>query len=176
MQTELSRYSVGRSANVTLDKIQERKEFIISLCLAGMTNDTILKQVNIMSDQMQWGQLHSIRSIERTIASHFNDDQRMSLEELRSYQAGLREAAFAQQAMLIEKAVLHVHRKKEWVPFEYVSALYKIFKMMQMMVDNRGWNYSKLPAKRMVECGYEKPRRVSWKSAWRSYEVMNRPR
>lgn len=172
MHPALSRQNVGRSANVTLDKIQERKDFIVALCLAGMTKHTILEQVNMLSDQKQWGQLGSIRSIERTIAEHFSDNQRMSLEELRAYQHGLREAAFAQQEMLIEKAVLFRVRKKDWLPFEYVDALYKTFKMMQQMIDNRGWNYSRLPMKRMVQCGFPKPRRTRWKDAWRSYAVL----
>jgi ubiquitin-protein ligase len=68
MDTAILHPNVGRSANVTLDKIQERKEFIISLCLAGMTKYTILEQVNMLSDLKKWGQLGSVRSIERTIA------------------------------------------------------------------------------------------------------------
>jgi hypothetical protein len=176
MDTAILHPNVGRSANVTLDKIQERKEFIISLCLAGMTKYTILEQVNMLSDLKKWGQLGSVRSIERTIAEHFNDNDGMSLQELRSYQAGLREAAFAQQEKLIERASLHLLRKKNWFPFEYVDAIYKIAKMRQQMIDNRGWNYSRLPMKRMEQCGFPKPRRIRWKDAWRSYAALARYR
>lgn len=176
MLSALARQNVGRSANVTLDRIQERKDFIVTLYLAGMTKQTILEQVNMISDLKQWGQLGSIRSIERTIAEHFNDNEVMSIEELRSYQAGLREAAFAQQENLIERASMHLLKKKDWLPFEFVDAVYKIAKMRQQMIDNRGWNYSRLPMKRMVECGFPKPRRIRWKDAWRSYAVLARHR
>jgi hypothetical protein len=172
MHTAPVTQNVGRSANVTLDRIQERKEFIVSLYVAGMTKRTILEQVNLMSGVKEWGQLSSIRSIERTIAEHFIDNEVMSLEELRSHQAGMREAAFAQQEKLIEMASLHLLKKKDWFPFEYVDALYKLAKMRQQMIDNRGWNYSRLPMKRMEQCGFPKPRRTNWKQAWRSYAVL----
>ncbi len=164
--------NVGRSADVTLDKIQERKEFIVSMCIAGMTKYTILEQVNRMSDLKQWGQLGSVRSIERTIAEHFNDNEYMSLEELRSYQAGMREAALAQQEKLIELASLHLLKKKDWCPFEFTDAIYKVAKMRQMVIDSRGWNYSRLPLKRMEQCGFPKPRRTRWKDAWRRSAVL----
>lgn len=172
MHTALIRPNVGRSANVTLDRIQQRKEFIVSMYVAGMTKHTILQQVNLMSGVQEWGQLGSVRSIERTIAEHFNDNEVMSVEELRSHWAGMREAAFAQQEKLIEMASLHLLRKKNWCPFEYADAIYKIAKMRQQMIDNRGWNYSRLPLKRMEQCGFPKPRRTDWKRAWRNYAAL----
>ncbi len=160
--------NVGRSANVSLERIQERKEFIIAACLAGLTKESILRQVNLLSDEKQWGKLGSVRSIERAIAGHFNEENRMSLPELQSYQAGLREAAFAQQELLIEKAVLHLYKTKEFQPFEYMQEILGIFRMMQRLVENRGWNYSKLPVKRMAQCGFIPQRRRN-KDAWSAW-------
>ncbi len=168
--------NVGRSASVSLEKIQERKEFIVAAYIAGLTKDSILQQVNSLSDQMQWGKLGSVRSIERTIAQHFGDTgmQGMSLSEIRSYQAGLREADFARMEKLIEKAAIHVYfTQREWQPFEYMKALKTMFMMMQKMVDNRGWNLSKIPMARMHECGFQKQRRRN-KAAWHAFSVLNK--
>ena len=106
-----------------------------------MNNPDIHKQVNAMANEREWGEVSS-RTVERDIVKFYEERNPITPEDYEMF-FNLREANLAQLELIIEKMSIHIMRKKEWKPFEYISALAKLFNMQYKYMTLQNWNYTK---------------------------------
>ena len=142
-EIKLTSSTSGRKTWINNIKVKERKAFIISMRLMGFTTSTIQQQVINMSWIKEWGRV-TLRTIQLTISEHC---KRYPLDKIQAYQLDytMREAEFAKQEHLIEKANIYAMSKPKeaWRPNEYIYILRSISQMRDKLIENRNWNASK---------------------------------
>ncbi|MBU0766941.1 hypothetical protein KKF55_04130 [Patescibacteria group bacterium] len=137
--------SRGRTPGIQLSKNKQRNEFIVGMFVAGYTATTILKNVNRLAQDSDWGELATERSVKRIISEHFQGHP-MSAAEAKAYDFGRREAALAQQQKLYEDLALHLRKREkagDLSPYEFQYTKRIMANMLQKIIENNGWNASK---------------------------------
>lgn len=134
----------GRAPGATQALINERNDWIIGLYMMGLSTKSIKKSLDNIRHKRGWPAVTSSMQILRIISKHYQDN-RPAVEDLTEYKEGLKEAAFDQQELLIEKAVMYMQRRddKSWKPFEFMSALKQLYDMRQQLIENQNWNASR---------------------------------
>ena len=127
---------------VTQSNIQKRREYAVNLKLAGLSIDTILKQVNGKDPVELWGVI-SRQALEKDIAEYFRRNKAGSLENF-DHADRMREAHIAQMEKVIERLAIHIAQTKKWKSFEYADALEKLMKMQNTIVEIQNWNLGRL--------------------------------
>lgn len=128
----------GRKA-ISDTVLKERREYTVSLNLMGMSNSTILRQINSMAVQKGWGEV-SLRTVELDIAAYFRENRVLSIQDY-DHKDQLRTAHVLQMKKVIEKMSLHIHDKQyKWKPFEYAAALTELHKMLMDLAQVENWN------------------------------------
>jgi hypothetical protein len=128
----------GRNA-VPIELVEARREYSVGLKLAGVSNATIVKQINNLASIKGWGRV-SRRTIDRDIANYFRKNKPLSNEDY-DHLEQLRVAFLAQMELTLEKASLHMAKQsKTWKPFEYMAGLESLHKMQMNYAELQNWN------------------------------------
>lgn len=134
--------NIGRNP-VPLDAVAKRREYAAELSRSGLSNATVLKKVNELARQNQWGEI-SLRQLQRDISDFYRQqgygDQ--SIDQARY----LRENRFAQLDAIVEMMRLHIAQKDQdgsWVKGERAHSLKILFGMMARMAELNGWDFGK---------------------------------
>jgi hypothetical protein len=136
---------VGRKS-IPKELLEERRNWAVGLKLAGLSINSILKQVNLQADIKGWGDV-TRRTIERDIADYFRKNRALTVQDY-DHLDQMREALLAQMEAAIEKLSLFIANKptgpdgkrRDWKPFEYVDAMEKLFKMQMSYAELQNWN------------------------------------
>jgi len=121
-----------------LSLIEERKDFEVSLKLAGMSITSIVKQVNIQATIKRWGEV-SRQMVERDIADHFRKNRVLTIQD-HDHLENMRSVLLEQIELNIERMALHIANKKDWKAFEKQDAIEKLHKMHCSYAEIQNWN------------------------------------
>lgn len=143
--------TMAQSKNI----IDKKRKFICDLYVMWMSAETIFDQCKIKAKVEGWIPYSNIQTVKAVISEEFKERNELQNQEVDEHIEGLKQAMFAQQEKLIEKASLYISEKAPlkdkdwkitrdaWKPFEYISALKETFLMRQQMIENRNFNDSK---------------------------------
>lgn len=125
--------------------LEERRDMELELKTAGLSNRSILREVNQLNSKKHWGSI-TVRTLERDIATYYRQGRDAdSFEEADTFER-LRDGHLAQIEHTIEQLVLHIaekNRTNSWLAFEKVAALEKLHKMQVNFTELQGWNLSR---------------------------------
>lgn len=123
---------------------QARNEMILSFYLMWLSVDTIQKTINAKAIESGWEPILDVDNMYRLISKE--SKKRVPEWNLKEHLEWLRQAAYARQEILIEKAAVFVSKmdSNKMKPFEYMTNIEKLFQMMQQAVENRNWNESRM--------------------------------
>lgn len=128
----------GRKS-IPVSLLQERRDYVVALKLAGLSMSSILKQVNHMAASKNWGVITQY-TIERELADYYSKNRVLDYHD-QQHNENLRRAYIDQMEKTIEKLSFHIaDKKKKWKPFEYISALTELYKMQMAFLEAQNWN------------------------------------
>lgn len=141
--------NTGRNP-VPLDAVAKRREYAAELSRSGLSSATVLKKVNELARQNQWGEI-SLRQLQRDIADFYRQqgygDQ--SIDQARY----LRENHLARMEATVELQRLHIAQNDQngsWVKGERAHSLKILFGMMTRMAEINGWDFGKVASAAMM--------------------------
>ena len=83
------------------------------------------------------------RSVITVVADYYRSN-RASIKDMKDETDALREAALARQEEIVEKLSIHINNNRSSMKnWEYVQAMAELFKMQQLLMENRNWNASR---------------------------------
>ena len=130
--------SIGRKP-ISTALLEERRQHTAALKLAGMSYQTIVKDVNNRSKVKGWGEV-TLLTVIRDISAYYRANKVVDLEDY-DYYDNLRTAHIHQIEKVIEKMSLHVYDKKyKWKPFEYMAALTELHKAQVNLTEIQNWH------------------------------------
>lgn len=133
--TQLS--NVGRKP-IPETLLKERKDYTVSLKIAGMSTATILKMVNSKAVVKGWGEVTRL-TVERDIADYYRKNRVLTAEDF-DHLDNMRQSIIDNMEVNIEKMILHIKGNKNWKPFEYITALVELNKMYMNYAELQNWN------------------------------------
>ncbi len=124
--------------------VEQRQEYAVNLKIAGLTVDSIHKQVNAKAASAGWKEV-SRKQIYIDIADYYRKNKALTVQDYDHIEQ-MREAHLDQTEKTIEKLSLHIAGKKpsDWKPFEYAEALEKLHKMQMNLAEMQNWNHGKI--------------------------------
>lgn len=142
----------GRNA-IPASLLKERREYTMGLRQAGISIETIVKDINNKDTVKNWGTV-TRRTVERDIARYYRENTALQVDDY-DHLDQLRESHISQMEKIIEELVLHIRSKEEtmidpntgkpkvittWKPFEKIQALKELFRMYMDLAEVRNWN------------------------------------
>jgi hypothetical protein len=127
-----------------LSLVEERRNYAVSLKIAGLSIESIQKQVNAQAASKGWKEV-TRRQITQDIADYYRKNKSLTVQDY-DHLEQKREAHIDQIEKTIEKLSIHIARKKpnEWKPFEYAEALAQLHKMQMNLAEIQNWNYGRI--------------------------------
>jgi len=157
MEEDLVRKSGGRNKGVTKELLLERRAYALSLRQAGLTIESIVKDINSKSLVKKWGTV-SYKLIQLELSKHYSEQKQHLIDSLPGSDDAKRESQIAQLEKTIEQMVLYMKAKEwtevdeitgkvikrdDWRPFEKITALKELFKMQSQLAEIQNWNLGK---------------------------------
>jgi len=124
--------------------LNERRKMEVMLKTSGLTNLSVLQEINRLSESKFWGKI-SMRTLESDIAAHFREHKVITLYE-HDHIKMMRECHLAQMENTMEELslmILEKDKNNSWKSFEKAAALEKLYKMRVTYAEMQGWNLSK---------------------------------
>jgi hypothetical protein len=124
--------------------LNERRKMAVMLKTSGLTNLSVLQEINRLADTKFWGKI-TLRTLESDIAAHFREHKAISIYE-EDHLDMMRQAHLAQMENTIEEMALIImekNKKSTWKPFEKAAALEKYHRMQLNFAQIQGWDFSK---------------------------------
>lgn len=130
----------GRKS-ISRELLNARRTYTVGLRSAGMRNSAIQREVNSMAHERRWGKV-SLRTIERDIAKYYEEQDLLTPEDYERFFVQ-REALLNELRLVINEVSKYTSKDKQWVPFERISALSTLFKMLCKYARLQNWDLSR---------------------------------
>ena len=137
----MSDQEVTKLGRNTISKplLDARREYTVSLKLAGMSTASIQKHINNESDSKGWGTV-TRRTVDRDLATYYRENSSLTIHDYDHFDQ-LRKVYLDQHERTIEKLSVFIAQKKDKMkPIEYIMAVERLEKMQMNHMELHNWN------------------------------------